>query len=409
MKVTLFWDDFSRRFKIEGFKKFTDLDEQARRALWFKAQALGLNTPREFFDDAVKDIAASKRRHPVREYLGGLQWDGTPRVGNWLSVYLGVEDTPYTRAVGKLFMVAAVRRVRRPGVKFDHLLVLIGPQGAGKSSAGVALVPKAEWFDDGLVLGAETKIVLEQTAGKWLLEINEMRGGKETEAIKAMITRTHDTARKAYGEDANTVPRQFVMIGTADKKELFNDAAGNRRYLPVTVGVIDLDGLRKQRDQLWAEAAAIEASGEMPSLVLPADVLPDAKAAQQEHEMTDPAYETLERQLGDFGGEVDKETVYAMLGLEDVARRDPKKLWAMKNAMKRLGWEESKIRDGENRRRIYKKAAGTQLRFTHKPEGLNGQPFVLSEPILSIIGRTGAREAPRPAQMPSDGASARRR
>jgi predicted P-loop ATPase len=175
--------------------------------LWFRAQSLGLDTPKEYFVEAVLDIAGADRRHPVREYLGGLKWDGTPRVENWLSAYVGVEDTRYTRAVGKLFLVAAVRRVRRPGVKYDHVLMLYGPQDAGKSSTGAALVPVATWFDDGLILGAETKVVLEQTAGKWIMEINEMRGGKETEAIKAMITRTHDTARKAYARDAVTVPR----------------------------------------------------------------------------------------------------------------------------------------------------------------------------------------------------------
>jgi predicted P-loop ATPase len=92
-------------------------------------------------------------------------------------------------------------------------MVLVGPQNAGKSSVGMALVPVDSW----LVLGSETKTVQEQTAGKWIMEINEMRGGKETEAVKAMITRTQDTARKAYAEDPATVPRQFVMMGTTDK------------------------------------------------------------------------------------------------------------------------------------------------------------------------------------------------
>ena len=388
MGIDVHWDEFSRRFRVTGLRGHSDLDEHARRRLWFKAKAVGLDTPRDFFDDAVKDIADGNRRHPVREYLDSLKWDDKPRVENWLATYLGAEDSDYTRAVGKLFLVAAVRRARQSGVKFDPLIVLYGPQGAGKSSAGAALVPNATWFDDGLVLGAETKIVLEQTAGKWLLEINEMRGGKETEAIKAMITRTADTARKAYGEDAVTVPRQFVMLGTTDKRDFLNDVAGNRRYLPITVGAIDLDALRKDRDQLWAEAAAIEASGEVRSLVLPEDVRDAAKAIQKQHEMSDPIFEALEAQLGEDGGEIDKEVVYAIVGQEQVAKRNPKTHWAIRNAMTKLGWTETKPRAEGVRRRVYKKTIGRQLRFFARLYGDGTPPVILWEEI-SIVGAGG--------------------
>jgi hypothetical protein len=97
----------------------------------------------------------------VRQYLDDAQTksDDKPRVENWLSTYVGAEDTPYTRAVGELFLTAAVRRVRRPGVKFDFVMVLVGPQDAGKSSVGMALVPDDSWFEDGLVLGSTGYLV----------------------------------------------------------------------------------------------------------------------------------------------------------------------------------------------------------------------------------------------------------
>jgi Virulence-associated protein E len=339
-------------------------------------------------------------------------------VHNWLHTYVGAEDTPYTRAVGKLFLVAAVRRVRHPGVKYDHVMVLVGPQEKGKSSTGDALVPVDGWFDDGLVLGSEPKIVLEQTAGKWIMEINEMRGGKETEAVKAMITRRADTARKAYGEEAATVRRQFVMIGTTDKKDGFlNDPAGNQRYLPIEIGEIDLDALRRDRDQLWAEAAIIEASNEMPKLVLPPDVREAAKEAQRKHEMTDPVYETLAKGLGDFGGTVSMETLYAAVGAERINARTPTVQWGIKNSMARLGWEIRRVQADGARQRVYHKSNGIQFRFYHQPgSGEDGRgAAILSDPlkmgfgddVTSMNGQRRRGSQPDPQDLRRDGAAAR--
>jgi len=83
---------------------------------------------------AVRTLANHHRFHPVRDYLDGLSWDGVSRIDNWLVRYGGAEDTPYTQAVGALTLTAAVRRVRKPGCKFDELLVLENPdQGTNKS------------------------------------------------------------------------------------------------------------------------------------------------------------------------------------------------------------------------------------------------------------------------------------
>ena len=50
---------------------------------------------------AVDLRAAENSFHPVRDYLNSLQWDGTPRLGSWLHVYLGAEANAYTSAVGQ--------------------------------------------------------------------------------------------------------------------------------------------------------------------------------------------------------------------------------------------------------------------------------------------------------------------
>jgi hypothetical protein len=71
---------------------------------------------------------------PVRDYLDGLRWDGVKRIDTWLVKYCRAKDTDLNRAVGRKMLIAAVRRVKEPGCKFDYIVVLEGDQGVGKSS-----------------------------------------------------------------------------------------------------------------------------------------------------------------------------------------------------------------------------------------------------------------------------------
>jgi putative DNA primase/helicase len=211
--------------------------------------------------DAVAAVADDNRFHPIREYLDGLAWDGTPRLATWLSTHLGAVVEPgcdkpearpaYIREVGRKWPIGAVARVYRPGCKVDAAPIFEGGQGIGKSQALAALVPCPEWFCDEISdLG--TKDSAQDLRGKWIIELAElsaMRRG-DIERTKAFMSRSTDHYRPSYGRRSQDFPRQCAFAGTTNADGYLGDETGNRRFWPVKVGAIDLDAIRRDREQL---------------------------------------------------------------------------------------------------------------------------------------------------------------
>ena len=226
--------------------------DDVRCAEWLQRHEI--NVPPAVVGRSVVAVARNIRVHPVRDYLTGLAWDGTPRLDAWTVTYLGAEDTRLHRAMGAMWMISAVARIMRPGCKADHMLILEGPQGIRKSTALKALASD-EWFTDELAeLGS--KDAAQQMRGVWIIEMAELDaiGRPNVSRIKAFLTRTTDRYRPPYERYVVTVPRQCVFAGTVNPDTYLRDETGNRRFWPVRCGDIDLDALRRDRDQLWAEA-----------------------------------------------------------------------------------------------------------------------------------------------------------
>ncbi|BCS33972.1 hypothetical protein TBR22_A32010 [Luteitalea sp. TBR-22] len=290
--VVLTFDQFQRQACLHG----VPLEDADVDRLWVRLDdAFGFRPSKDTLRTVLVTEADASPIHPVRQYLDALAWDGTPRLDRWLVTYAGAADTPYVRAVGALPLIAAVRRVRQPGSKFDELLILEATQGTGKSSGLRALCPREDWFSDDLPLGVDSKLVIERTTGRWLIEAAELHGhrGRETEALKAFLSRQVDgPVRLAYGRLPTTVPRQFILVGTTNARTAYlKDPTGARRFWPVTVGTFDLDALARDRDQLWAEAAAREAAGA--SIRLDATLWDAATAEQEGRRAADPWEEVL--------------------------------------------------------------------------------------------------------------------
>jgi hypothetical protein len=228
---------------------------------WFQLAGLR-NASRENIYHALDARARENAYHPVREYLDSLTWDKTPRLVSWLSKYIGTEDTAYTQAIGKMFLISAVARIYDPGCKCDYMLILEGDQGACKSTACKIL--GGDWFSDSIPDNVASKDASQHIRGKWMVEFGEMHamGKSETTALKAFLTRPVEIYRPSYGRADVYEPRQCVFIGTTNRDDYLTDETGARRFWPVRVGEINIDALIKDRDQLFAEAVQLYRNGE---------------------------------------------------------------------------------------------------------------------------------------------------
>lgn len=249
------------------YPSWTDNDTSQLRV--YLSDVYGIYSPNKT-QDALNMVAAKRKHHPIREYLNSLSpWDGTVRVETLLVDHLGAEDTAYTRAVTRKTIVAAVARVFVPGIKFDSVLVMDGPQDKGKSTLFNRLAGD-DWFNDGLTLtDMQDKSGAEKLQGYWILEIGELTGMRKSDidSVKSFISRRDDKYRASYGRVVESHPRQSIIVATVNSMGGFlRDPTGNRRFWPVKTpggtGKHSWDITSEEVEQIWAEALALWKAGE---------------------------------------------------------------------------------------------------------------------------------------------------
>jgi predicted P-loop ATPase len=354
--------------QCEGWRPWTDNDDTAL-ASWM--QGSGVNVHPNRVAAAVQLVAADNPHHPVHAYLDGLKWDDVPRLDGWLATYLGVafenEDVEddgqkkaakakntYLREVGRKSLIQSVARIFKPGCKADHALILEGPQGALKSSAVRALVKDEAWFADE-VSDLGSKDSAQDLRGKWIIELAELSAMKrgDIERTKAFMSRATDHYRPSYGRRSQDFPRQSVFFGTTNADTYLGDETGGRGFWPVKVGTINLEALRRDRDQLWAEAVAAFKAGEKWWLDRATEQI--AAAAQDERRIADVWEETL---LGWARRQVSSFTISeALAGAVKVPieRQDRAAQMRVSGALKAHGWTRTRAGSGDRQWRYERK------------------------------------------------------
>ena len=291
LKGKIVTDEFASRGIVLGKLPWSHEDEKRRwkdadDASFYNYMELFYGiTGREKLDNALLIVSSQNRINDVKEYLKSLKWDGTRRVDMLLPDYLGAEDSPYTRAVMRKSLCAAVARAVTGGVKYDYMPIFSGPQGIGKSTL-LAILGGA-WFSDSLTT-FEGKEAAELIQGTWINEIGELSAftKQETQVIKQFLSKTHDIYRAAYGRRTEKYPRRCVFFGTSNDSDFLKDSTGNRRFWPVDVGIHPAkksvwEELPKEVDQVWAEAYMYWQLGER--LFLPKEIERMAEEMQEGH------------------------------------------------------------------------------------------------------------------------------
>jgi hypothetical protein len=244
----------------ESFPRPINDEDGIRLAVWLNENHKVQAGPTQ----AYQHLVAECKDHPydrVQDYLQELEWDGVGRAHLWLTTYYGVRDSLYTRRVGIIFLVSAVARALDPGCQVDTVPILEGDQGIYKTQALKALFGEDFVRDNPPDIAGTNKDALQYLHGPWCVEVQEIdtyfARPRSVGELKKFVTSQRDDFRPPYGKSTQSFRRRCIMVGTTNETEYLTDPTGNRRYLPVWCARADLDGLRRDRDALWAEAVTL--------------------------------------------------------------------------------------------------------------------------------------------------------
>lgn len=304
---------------------------------------------RDAVSQAVIEVAYQHRRNCVREWLDTLKWDGQPRIEHFFADHMGAADGEYCRQASRNFWLSIAARIYHPGCKVDNMIVLEGPQGVGKSTA--LQIIGGDHFAEQHESATNPKAFAEILQGKLLVEISEMESFTHAEVnrVKQTITCRSDRFRAAYSRHAADHPRTCVFVGTTNRDDWNKDETGARRFWPIACsGDINLEGIRANRDHLFAEAKARILAGE-DHWKMPADA---TAHEQRDRYQPDPWFAKVAESLK---GKTETTTSQIMLDLQiELVRQGRAEQMRVGRILRFLGWNRSRQRTGINREYLYK-------------------------------------------------------
>ncbi|WP_455257943.1 VapE domain-containing protein [Peptoniphilus asaccharolyticus] len=308
VKGKLIYDAFANRASVKGRVPWTDqrahewsdMDNSGVR--YFLENNYQITTAYKIED--AKNLTFDRNKyHPVKDYLNSLEWDKKKRVDTLFIDYLGAEDSIYTRDVARTQFVGAVSRIFEPGIKFDTMPTLAGPQGIGKSTF-IYKISKG-WYSDSLDT-MKGKEAAELIQGVWHVELGELNATRKSDRdmVKAFLSRQYDIYRVAYAQNTTRFPRQCVFWGTTNDSCFLRDPTGDRRTYPIDCAINpikksifrDLDDY--EVDQIWAEAVHLYNEDE--PMILTGEALKIAEIKQAEHREDTPLSGLVESYLDDL-------------------------------------------------------------------------------------------------------------
>lgn len=349
-KGTIYYDEFLQRIikknsPLRDWKDSDDLEATSHIQSLLGIPRMGRDT----VSQAVLAVASRNKRNCVQEWLSTLQWDGANRLETFFSDYFGAAQNEYTTAASKNFWLSIVARAYRPGCKVDNMVVLEGAQGVGKSTA--MNIVGGEWFAEQHESATDPKAFAEILLGKLVVEISEMDSFTRAEVnrVKQTVSCSSDRFRPSYGRHAIDHPRTCVFVGTTNRDDWNKDETGARRFWPVAcTGAIDIEGIRANRDQLFAEAVvrykANETHWEMPL---------EAARLEQEARYQHDAWTEKIRLFLVGKTEVTSAEVLDHLGI-DVVRTGRAEQMRVGTVLRVLGWKKGRNRIAGSREYLYK-------------------------------------------------------
>lgn len=304
---------------------------------------------RDAISQAVIEVAYRTRKNCVQEWLRALKWDKQPRIEHFFSDYMGADEGEYCRNASRNFWLSIAARIEHPGCKVDNMIVLEGPQGVGKSTA--LQIIGGDWFAEQHESATNPKAFAEILQGKLLVEISEMESFTHAEVnrVKQTITCRSDRFRAAYSRHAADHPRTCIFVGTTNRDDWNKDETGARRFWPIACsGDLDLEGIRENRDHLFAEAKARILAGE-DHWKMPAGA---TAQEQRERYQPDPWHSKVVESLK---GKSEVTTSQIMLDLSITLERQGRaEQMRVGRILRFLGWKKARQTSGVSREYIYK-------------------------------------------------------
>lgn len=220
----------------------------------------------DFYNLQKYELAKNKTEdlfsyHPIKDLIEEEEWDGIPRIDDFLIKDMKCDNDEYSREVSRMIFYGGIHRLYNPGCKFDYMVIFMGNQGIGKSSIVDWLNIKSDFYRE--VLSIDGAKGIESITGGWICEFAELLAmvrAKEVESLKGYITRLYDTYRPAYGRNIISLPRQCIFIGTTNDFQFLVDKTGNRRYLPIESHLKKGELFKNEKEirynilQCWREA-----------------------------------------------------------------------------------------------------------------------------------------------------------